>query len=1016
MKNFKFFFCMIIFLSCTRPASPQTGQLDTTFGQGGIVTTAIRTVGRSEAKAAAIQSDGKIVLAGDLWHGYYEIGLVRYNSSGDLDITFGTNGFVTTRIGISFVSVSSIAIQSDNRIIAAGYYSNDGNYDLVLIRYNTNGSLDSTFGTNGVVTNSVGSLHDYCGSLVIQNDGKIIVAGSSDNGNDYDFTLVRYDTSGNLDNTFGIGGIITTPIGTSDDYANSVAIQENQKIIVGGYYYNGIDFDFAIIRYNVNGFIDNTFGTNGIVTTSVGYSNDVARSLAIQNDGKIIAAGYSSGQIAIVRYNSTGSLDSTFGTNGILTTQVGDSIDFANSVAIQNDGKIVAAGESWNGSDFDFALIRYNNDGSLDNTFGTNGILTTQLKGDENVNSLVIQNDGKLLAAGYTNYEGNNQDFVLVRYNVGGDLDDTFASFGKVITPIGESRSSVTSIVIQSDGKIVAAGESDNGEDFDFAVARYNTDGSLDSTFGINGVLTTSIGTSDDYARSVAIQDDGKIVLAGYYWNGSNTDFALVRYTINGLLDSDFGINGIVTTPVGALNDIAHSLVIQNDGKIVVAGQSKKSIYNEFAIVRYDSTGSLDNTFGTNGILTTSIKAINDVATSIAVQNDGKLVAAGYSSNGDDFNFAIVRYKQNGDLDTTFGTFGIEVTPVGMQNDFANSVLIQDDSKIVVVGDSYNGSNNDFALVRLNENGDQDNTFGTNGIVTTSIGNTNTAVYSAAIQADDKIIVVGRSENPNFSEGVSKAHITMARYNTVGTLDNTFGTNGILINQIGTSNSSASSVAIQSDGKIVIGGSIASRTTDYWIFSLLRYLNTSVIPVELISFTASVSGNNVILNWYTSTELNNSGFEIQRTSINPFGDWETIGFISGQGTTTEPKNYSFTDKKIKRGAYSYRLKQIDLDGSFVYSNIVEVQIDIPFRFSLSQNYPNPFNPGTIIKYSIPSEGLVTLKVYNTIGEEVATLINEVKRVGNYELEFNASSMPSGVYFYRLQAADFVETKKMILLK
>ncbi|MDD1444389.1 T9SS type A sorting domain-containing protein, partial [Dolichospermum sp. ST_sed3] len=144
--------------------------------------------------------------------------------------------------------------------------------------------------------------------------------------------------------------------------------------------------------------------------------------------------------------------------------------------------------------------------------------------------------------------------------------------------------------------------------------------------------------------------------------------------------------------------------------------------------------------------------------------------------------------------------------------------------------------------------------------------------------------------------------------------------------------------------------------------------------------------------------------------------WETIGFVEGHGTTTEPKFYSFTDQSLQPGNYQYKLKQIDFNGSFEYSEIVEVTIDALNKFTLSQNYPNPFNPVTSIQYAISSKQFVSLKVYDVLGNGVATLVNEEKPTGEYEVEFDRTDLPSGVYFYQLQVGDFVETKKMILLK
>jgi hypothetical protein len=196
--------------------------------------------------------------------------------------------------------------------------------------------------------------------------------------------------------------------------------------------------------------------------------------------------------------------------------------------------------------------------------------------------------------------------------------------------------------------------------------------------------------------------------------------------------------------------------------------------------------------------------------------------------------------------------------------------------------------------------------------------------------------------------------------------------------------------------------------------------DTTIIPVEFVSFSASVAANVVTLEWATATELNNHGFEIERSfdiSNLPDGKagWRKIGFREGEGTTTEPQTYSYLDENLSTGIYQYRLKQIDFNGSFEYSDIVEVEI-APSVFSLSRNYPNPFNPGTAISYQLPVNSFVTLKVYDVLGNEVATLVNEEKQVGEYEIEFDGSTLTSGIYFYQLQAGSFVETKKMMLMK
>jgi hypothetical protein len=192
------------------------------------------------------------------------------------------------------------------------------------------------------------------------------------------------------------------------------------------------------------------------------------------------------------------------------------------------------------------------------------------------------------------------------------------------------------------------------------------------------------------------------------------------------------------------------------------------------------------------------------------------------------------------------------------------------------------------------------------------------------------------------------------------------------------------------------------------------------LPVELVSFTSEVIDNNITLNWTTATETNNQGFEILRLTQND-NDWQIISFITGHGTTTEPQFYSFTDEALQPGNYQYKLKQIDYDGSFEYSKIVEVTIEAPTKFSLSQNYPNPFNPSTNIEFRIADFGFVSLKVYDVLGNEVATLVDEEKPAGEYEVKFtvgqdSSPDISSGIYFYQLKVGSFVQTKKMMVLK
>jgi uncharacterized delta-60 repeat protein/LPXTG-motif cell wall-anchored protein len=389
------------------------------------------------------------------------------------------------------------------------------------------GDLDPTFGDAGKVTTAIG---EEARAVAVQPDGKIILAGYADTGVRV-FAVTRYNPDGTLDSTFGTGGTQTTTFGGNSG-AYAVAVQPDGKIVLGGSAYNG--FTFAVARYNADGTPDLTFGVGGIETTSVGDAAE-GRAMALQPDGKIVLAGYGGdGDVfAAVRYNSDATLDPSFGSGGIQTTAVGE-FSGANAVAIQSDGTILLAGwtDVLGNGDHDFAMLRYDSDGSLDPTFGTGGMQTTAIgsaAAEDAASAMAVLPDGKILVGGYTT--GDDQDFALARYEPDGSLDTGFGTGGKQITEIGTGDDAANAMAVQPDGKIVLGGYA-AGADRDFAVVRYEPDGSLDTGFGTGGKRTTEVRTGDDAANAIAVQADGKIILAGYSNPVDYPDFAAVRYGV----------------------------------------------------------------------------------------------------------------------------------------------------------------------------------------------------------------------------------------------------------------------------------------------------------------------------------------------------------------------------------------------------------------------------------------------------------------------------------------------------
>lgn len=399
--------------------------------------------------------------------------------------------------------------------------------------------------------------------------------------------------------------------------------------------------------------------------------------------------------------NEPGDLDITFGNTGIVTTT---NLSDGHSVAIQPDGKIVVVGIGSQPGDMNgsFGVARFNSNGSLDTSFGGTGVVTTPIsnKIDQGY-SVVIQNDKKIVVAGIS-YAPIPARFAVARYLADGNLDISFNGTGIVTAPLRASDSLVA-IALQVDGKLVVTGNSFG----DFAVVRYNSDGSLDTDFKGTGIVTTSIDSGWGYGQSVTIQPDNKIIIAGTgTWDGSDHDFTLLRYDQHGTLDHSFNNTGVVTTPMGGTFDIANSIALQTDGKIIAVGGSGDFSNSDFAIARYNSDGELDTTFNTTGILTTSITSNRDQASSVAIQSNGKIVVAGHSNPiSSNPHIAVVRYNNDGSLDTTFNGTGIVTTSIG-NHSFGESITIQQDGKIVVTGYTTDGFGNS-ALIAIRYIGDQ---------------------------------------------------------------------------------------------------------------------------------------------------------------------------------------------------------------------------------------------------------------------------------------------------------------------
>jgi uncharacterized delta-60 repeat protein len=400
------------------------------------------------------------------------------------------------------------------------------------------GDLDPSFDTDGkVLTDLFSGSNDVVGDVAVQPDGKVVVAGESGTSIDDSVALVRYQSNGTLDPAFNGTGKVTTDFAAqSNEWANAVAIQADGKIVASGLGFvqqSGTFADFGLVRYNPDGSLDATFGAGGKVLTDFRLGADVVSAVAVQPDGKIVAAGWSRPPVpspdfdfAVARYNPDGSLDVSFDGDGkALTPIAADSRDFPSSMAVQPDGRIVVGGQSMAGQVISAALVRYLPNGVLDSSFDGDGkvVLTTPT---DSINDLALQRDGKILTAG--------PPFLSVtRFNTDGSVDTTFGGDGNSGVRLIQGGQAYA-IAVQRDGKIVAFGSA-GYPDSTFALARFRPDGVVDDSFGSSGMVTTDMGGvgTSDYGVGLAVAPDGKLVAAGYSGPPGGRgpyDFAVARY------------------------------------------------------------------------------------------------------------------------------------------------------------------------------------------------------------------------------------------------------------------------------------------------------------------------------------------------------------------------------------------------------------------------------------------------------------------------------------------------------
>lgn len=405
-----------------------------------------------------------------------------------------------------------------------------------IASYAQSGILDPSFGNGGIVTTYIAGDYNSGEALVVQPDGKIVVASQAGDAFTFKVAVARYNSDGTLDSSFGNSGTLIIPVGTARSYARNIALQEDGKIVIGAYTYDDVESDFALVRLHADGTLDTSFGNNGVVIAD-GGDQEIADAMTILEDGKILLAGNTYYNFLAAKFNEDGTLDTSFGNNGWLNIQFDGSDSQAKDVTFQNDGKILFAGYTIEISSgrYGMAAARINPDGSLDNSFGSSGRISFNIGNyDDYAVAVEVQTDGKIILGGYTGAAPNytKHDFAAVRLNSDGSFDSSYGNWGIAIARvIDDGLNYVEEMLIQPDNKIILAGYAALNNDSNVAMLRLDTDGIVDTSFGVDGKISTDINGNDDFGKAISLQPDNKIILTGFsYTNQFVAEMVVARY------------------------------------------------------------------------------------------------------------------------------------------------------------------------------------------------------------------------------------------------------------------------------------------------------------------------------------------------------------------------------------------------------------------------------------------------------------------------------------------------------
>ena len=816
----KNYYLVVAFLCTFMLNAQQAGDLDTSFGTNGIVKTNLWNAAFN-VKSHVVLPDGKTIVVGEINNDVNPRGFIlRLLTNGELDVTFGTDG---KSVHPFLTGFNVVKLQADGKLVVGSSY----NFDFAVARYLANGSLDTGFAFDGTYYNTNPDENPFIAhpviDLEIQADNKIVGLTTTNDSGDGFYRLFRLNANGILDNT-----LTTIDSFSTNDLPVALSVQSDGKLVITGYYYaNGTGNPIIFIaRYNANGTLDNTFNSTGKRSFTITNSTAIrVTDLQLQSDGKLLIGGkyfLNGSSLFMIRFNTNGTFDTSFSGDGFQTASVSVNLNRPGKIALQSDGKIIQMDTFVNTTtnNEDMLFVRYLANGEQDTTFnGTSWGVALPFNSLNDVAACVSVVGDKLIITGNAEASVIDNNMAFAKFNLNPlSFDTTFGTTGReqLAVPF-PTYEEVKKSVVQSDNKVVVLTKMFVNNLYFSGIQRFNADGSPDASFGSNGKVGLGFYFTDFDA--LAVDNANNIIVSGYTALSSGV---ILRITPAGALDPTFGDQGI-TYLEESLDFIPriNSIKIQSNNKIVLAGGNNVNNIVDYLLIRLNANGTLDNTFGNNGISMVGLDDVSEMITAIEVLNDGKIVGVGFTEEnfGNDFQAVILKFNSVGLLDPTFNGNGKFLTNTGVDFYLNGDVKVQNDGKIL---STFETLSDNFILYRLNSNGTIDTGFGSGGAVSTYINGFDKSAQIHYNSTNQKITVIGTTLLDDIGQ------FALVRYTPTGEVDSSFGDNGFVITNTGYS-SQVISASPTNDGKLVVSGwQYNDDTQDYDQVMAKYYLEESL--------------------------------------------------------------------------------------------------------------------------------------------------------------------------------------------